>query len=152
MRAVLTILVTIAASFSPPTTAMTVPDFSEAELRAHADVVVDGVVGMTQTRRIGTRIMTFVSVISGTAPRLTTTLVAVPGGDFGGFSQRVPGSPQLEVGRRYRLYLGVADGPQLDGGARARGVFAYFRGAFLLDDSTGEAIPFGDDGLPAVVR
>ena len=144
-----TLLLVLMLAVALPTSAMTVPVFTEAQLRDKADVVVEGVVAVSQSRRVGQRIITFVSIISGTAPLLTTTLVAVPGGDVDGFSQRVPGSPVLEVGRRYRLYLGAADGPRLDdSGACARGVFGFFRGAFLLDDVGGGVVPLGEDGLP----
>ncbi len=141
---------TLALLLALPLSAMTVPSFTEAELREHADVVVEGVVAVSQSRRVGQRIITFVSIVSGTAPLLTTTLVAVPGGNVGGITQRVPGAPVLEVGRRYRLYLGPATGPRLDnGGSSARGVFGFFRGVFLLADVAGGLVPLGEDGLPA---
>lgn len=142
-------LLTLLLLLALPVSAMTVPSFTEAELRARSEIVVEGVVAVSESRRVGQRIITFVSVISGTAPRLTTTLVAVPGGDVDGFSQRVPGSPVLEVGRRYRLYLGAADGPRLSADSgRARGVYGFFRGAFLLDEAGGGVVPLGEDGLP----
>lgn len=155
-RAVLVVSL-LSSTMAPSSAAMTVPAFSEAELRAHADVVVEGVVTSSTTRRFKGRVLTFFTVVSGAAPQLTSTLVAVPGGEFGGVVQAVPGSPQLQVGSRYRLYLGKADGPRLDdSGAHARTVFGFFRGVFLLDGGGGgsvvDVVPFGDDGLPVRTR
>jgi hypothetical protein len=128
-----------------PLRATTVPAYTPAQLQAAADVVVEGDVAVVESRWVGQRIITFVSVVVGTAPRLSTVVVAVLGGQVGDIAQRVPGSPRLDVGRRYRLYLGKADGPEFNG-QRTRGVFGLFRGAFLVEG--GQPVAFGDDGLP----
>jgi len=134
--------------------AMTVPPMTEAELRAQADVVVDGAVVSQHSAWVGRRVITFSVVVVGSGTAVRSYLVALPGGDVGGFSQRVPGSPQLAVGGRYRLYLGKADGPvDAPSTVRSRGVVGFFRGVFLVDDAHhGELVPFGDDGLPLGAR
>jgi hypothetical protein len=138
-------------SAAGPTLATTVPPFTESELRAAADVVIDGRVVGSTTRLVGRRIITFVSIVSGSPPQLTTTMVAVPGGVFGDVTQVVPGSPLLEVGVRYRLYLGRADGPRLDDdGVAARGIIGLWRGVFLLGDR-GELAPLQPDGRAPTV-
>jgi hypothetical protein len=134
-----------------PAQATTVPPMTEVELQRAADVVVEGVVVASTTRRVGQRVLTFVTVVSGEAPRLTSTLVAIPGGVFGDIAQVVPGAPQLEPGVRYRLYLGRADGPRLDDGpTAARGIIGFWRGAFVLGDR-GEVHPLQPDGRAAPV-
>jgi hypothetical protein len=131
-----------------PAQATTVPPMSPAELRAAADVVVEGVVVATTSRLVGRRVITFVTLVSGDRARPTTTLVAVPGGVVDGIAQVVPGAPVLEPGLRYRLYLGRADGPRLDdAGPAARGVVGFWRGAFVIGDR-GEAHAFQADGRP----
>ncbi len=133
-------LVCLLGLLSASVAATTVPPMTEAALGEAADVVVEGTVAHSESVWRGTRIITFVTVVSGEAPALTTTLVALPGGVVDGIAQVVPGTPVLNVGARYRLYLGAASGPKLnDNGARARGVVGFFRGAFLLVD--GEAGP-----------
>jgi hypothetical protein len=139
------------ASAASPTSATTVPPFTEKELRAAADVVIDGRVVASTTRLVGRRVITFVSVVSGSPPQLTTTMVAVPGGVFGDVTQVVPGSPLLDVGGRYRLYLGRADGPRLDDeGVAARGIIGLWRGVFLVGDR-GELVPLQPDGRAPTV-
>ena len=130
--------------------AMVVPPMTEAELRHQADVVVDGKVVSQHSAWVSRRIFTFSVVVAGAGPGLRSYLVALPGGDVGGLSQRVAGSPVLSVGVRYRLYLGPAAGPS-DGSSpnKSRGVVGFYRGVFLLDESQGSnPVPFGDDGLP----
>lgn len=134
---------------------MVVPPMTEAELRAQADVVVDGTVIRQEVHTLGQRVFTFTTVIVGEGIEAKSYLIALPGGDVvvdgKAFSQRVPGSPQLALGQRYRLYLGKADGPAVPGGARiaSRGVVGFFRGVFVVDDARGHAlVPFGEDGLP----
>jgi len=117
-----------------------------AELRAAADVVVEGVVVASTTRLVGRRVLTFVTLVSGDGPRVTSTLVAIPGGVVGDIAQVVPGAPVLEPGHRYRLYLGRADGPRLDDtGPAARGIVGFWRGAFVVGDR-GEIHGFLEDG------
>lgn len=129
-----------------PARATTVPPMSPRELRAAADVVVDGVVVATTSRLVGRRVITFVTLVSGDGSRPVSTLVAVPGGVVGDIAQVVPGAPMLEPGVRYRLYLGRPDGPRLDGeGPAARGIVGFWRGAFVLGDR-GEAHAFQADG------
>ncbi len=129
-----------------PARATTVPPMSENALRAAADVVVEGVVAATTSRLAGRRVVTFVTVVSGDPPALTSTLVAIPGGVVGGIAQVVPGAPQLQTGVRYRLYLGPPDGPRLDDGQPgARGIIGFWRGAFVLGER-GEAHPLQPDG------
>ena len=135
----------VCTSLAGPLHATTVPAYTVAQLQAAADVVVEGDVAMVESRWVGQRIVTFVTLVVGTAPRLSTVVVAVLGGQVGDITQRVPGSPQLDVGRRYRLYLGKAEGPEFNG-ERTRGVFGLFRGAFLIE--SGQPVAFGDDGLP----
>jgi hypothetical protein len=142
------VLLLCGSLWTSTTHATTVPAYTLEQLQASADLVVDGEVTAAESRWVGQRIVTFVTVVSGTAPRLSSVVVAVLGGEVGGLMQRVPGSPQLDVGRRYRLYLGKADGPE-HGGVRARGVFGFFRGVFLLHD--GQVVAFGDDGYPVQV-
>ncbi|MDP2343350.1 MAG: hypothetical protein Q8O67_20500 [Deltaproteobacteria bacterium] len=136
--------------------AMTVPPMTEAELRAQADVVVDGTVVAQHSAWVGRRVITFSTVVVGSGAAVRSYLVALPGGDVGAFSQRVPGSPVLAIGGRYRLYLGKADGPvDAPSTVKSRGVVGFFRGVFLVDPSAGRngaLVPFGDDGLPVVVR
>ena len=135
-----------------PARATTVPPMSEAALRAAADVVVEGVVVATSSRRVGRRVVTFVTVVSGAAPDLSSTLVAVPGGVVDGIAQVVPGAPQLEPGARYRLYLGRPDGPRLDDGpTQARGIVGFWRGAFVVGDR-GEVHPLQPDGRAPVLE
>jgi hypothetical protein len=131
--------------------ATTVPSMSPSQLIEAADIVVDGVVIRSETRWVGQRIITFLTVLSGAGPSLTSTQIAVPGGVVGTFAQVVPGTPKLEVGGRYRFYLGAPAGPRLDGGGPTRGIVGLFRGVFAVDD-LGRARPFGEDGLPVVVR
>ena len=129
-----------------PGRATTVPPMTPAELRAAADVVFEGVVVATTTRLVGRRVLTFVTLVSGVGPLVQSTLVAIPGGVFGDVAQVVPGSPILEPGQRYRLYLGRADGPLLDDtGPAARGIVGFWRGAFVVGDR-GEVHGFRDDG------
>lgn len=134
--------------------AMVVPPMTEAELRSKADVVVDGTVVSQRAARVGQRVFTFSVVVVGEGAQVRSVLVALPGGDVGGFPQRVPGAPVLTVGQRYRLYLGPADGPvDPPSAVKSRGVVGFYRGVFLLDDWRGpgadpEIVPFGDDGLP----
>ena len=130
--------------------AMVVPPLSEAELREQADVIVDGVVVAQHSAWVGRRVFTFSTVVSGTGTSARSVRVALPGGDVGGFSQRVPGSPVLSVGVRYRLYLGKADGPvDAPSTIKSRGVVGFYRGVFLIDPAHDDALlPFGDDGLP----
>jgi hypothetical protein len=126
--------------------AMVVPPMTLDELRARADVVVVGRVTHQEVHRIGGRLFTFSTLVEGQGTQLRAHLVALPGGDLDGFSQRVPGSPVLVVGGRYRLYLGKASGPAIPGTtARSRGVIGFFRGAFVVDDA-GRDVPFGEDG------
>jgi hypothetical protein len=133
-------------SAAPSAVATTVPPMTEEQLRAAADVVVDGHVASATTRLVGRRVLTFVTIVSGTAPLLTTTLVAIPGGVFGDVTQVVPGAPLLDVGVRYRLYLGRADGPRLDdAGPSSRGIIGLWRGVRLLGDR-GELVPLQQDG------
>jgi hypothetical protein len=135
-----------------PARATTVPPMSEAALQAAADVVVEGVVVATTSRLVGRRIITFVTVVSGEAPDLSSTLVAVPGGVVDGIAQVVPGAPQLELGTRYRLYLGRPDGPRLDDGpTRARGIVGFWRGAFVIGDR-GEVHPLQPNGRAPVLE
>jgi hypothetical protein len=131
--------------------AMTVPPMTEAELRSQADVVVDGTVVSQHATWVGRRILTFSVVVVGSGgSSVRSYLVALPGGDVGGYSQRVPGSPSLVIGGHYRLYLGKAEGPaDAPGTVKSRGVVGFFRGVFLIDDAHNAAlVPFGDDGLP----
>ena len=130
--------------------AMTIHTFDEATLREKADVIVEGEVVRLEVRRIGQRIISFylvhVDQLGQSTPRLEW--VAVPGGDVDGFSQRVPGAPQLKVGARYRFFLGAKDGPALDGvGPGSRGIFGFYQGVFLLADD-GAAVPFDHEGHP----
>lgn len=131
--------------------ATTVPSMSPSQLMKAADIVVDGVVVRSETRWVGQRIITFLTVLSGAGPSLTTTQLAVPGGVVDSFAQVVHGTPRLELGGRYRFFLGDATGPRLDGGAPTRGIIGLFRGVFAVDDR-GLTLPFGEDGLPMVVR
>ena len=131
--------------------ATTVPPMSPSQLTKAADIVVDGVVVRSETRWVGQRIITFLTVLSGAGPSLTTTQLAVPGGVVDRFAQVVPGTPKLELGGRYRFYLGAPTGPRLDGGAPTRGIIGLFRGVFAVDDR-GLVLPFGEDGLPMVVQ
>ena len=129
-----------------PVRATTVPPMTPAALQAAADVVFDGVVVATTTRRVGRRILTFVSLVSGDGPVVQRMLVAIPGGVVGDTAQVVPGAPILEPGQRCRLYLGRADGPRLDDtGPAARGIVGFWRGAFVVGDR-GEVHGFRDDG------
>lgn len=135
-----------------PAAATTVPPMTPAQLRAAADVVVEGVVVASETRWVGQRILTFVTVVSGAGSSLQATLVAIPGGVVDGIAQVVPGAPHLAVGGRYRLFLGTPTGPRLDGrGPAGRGVVGFFRGVFVIDDDA-PPVPFGDDGQPLGVR
>lgn len=148
MRLVLALLLALLGLclIAPAAVATTVPPMDEPRMRAMADVVIDGEVTGVESRFVGRRIVTFVTLVSGTAPSLTVTLVAVPGGVVDDIAQVVPGAPVLEPGRRYRLYLGRADGPRLDDrGPAARGVVGFWRGAFLLDER-GAPRPFHADG------
>jgi hypothetical protein len=151
MKLQVIVLAATLVSAASPILATTVPPFTESELRAVADVVIDGRVVGSTTRLVGRRVITFVSIVSGSPPQLTTTLVAVPGGAFGDVTQVVPGSPLLEVGVRYRLYLGRADGPRLDDkGTAARGIIGLWRGVFLIGDR-GELAPLQPDGRAPTV-
>jgi len=144
------VMALVVASLSAAAT--TVPPMTPAQVRTAADVVVDGVVVTCESRWVGQRIITFVSVVSGSGPSLQATLVAVPGGVVDGIAQVVPGAPRLEVGGRYRLFLGTATGPRLDGrGPASRGIVGFFRGVFVLDDDA-PPLPFGDDGQPLGIR
>lgn len=129
---------------------MVVPPMTEAELRAAADVVTDATVQSQQTQAIGQRIFTFSVVVTGVGPSARSFVVALPGGVVDGFAQKVPGTPELVVGQRYRLYLGKADGPPLPGTTtKSRGIIGFFRGVFVVDVADrGALIPFGEDGLP----
>jgi hypothetical protein len=133
---------------------MTVPAWTPAELAARTDVVVEGVVTSAHSRAIGTRMLTFYVVVSGAGPSLRSTLVAVPGGSVDGWTQRVPGAPVLEVGRRYRLHLGKADGPRDgDSGPASRGIVGFFRGVQWVDEGPGRPptlVPFTEAGVPDV--
>ena len=62
----------------------------------------------------------------------------------------MPGAPLLQLGQRYRLYLGKAEGPPAPGSRVAsRGVVGFFRGVFVIDAAANDAlVPFGEDGLP----
>jgi hypothetical protein len=134
-----------------PALATSIVTLDEAGLRAAADIIVEGEVAATETRIVGRRIITFVTLVSGAAPTLTTTLVAVPGGVVDGIVQLVPGAPVLHVGARYRLFLGAASGPRLDDrGPRARGVVGFHRGAFLLVEGAAGviAVPLTERGEP----
>lgn len=132
---------------------MTVPPLSPAELVARSDMVVEGRVVDAQTRWVGRRIITFYVVEHRDGATTTTTLVAIPGGAVGRFAQKVPGAPVLDVGARYRLHLGRADGPRLAaGGPSSRGVVGFFRGAAQIVDVAGGPpvlVPFNDDGVAA---
>jgi len=133
---------------------LVVPPMTEAELRAQADVVVDGTVIRQEVHALGRRIFTFSTVLVGEGATARSYVVAVPGGDIGVIAQRVPGAPLLELNRRYRLFLGRATGPSAPGSAVAsRGIVGFFRGVFVVDDRN-ILVPFGDDGLPllAVTR
>ncbi len=132
---------------------MVVPPMTEAELRRQADVVVDGRVTVQRVVRLGQRVFTFSTLIVGDGQQVRSYVVALPGGDVDGVTQRVPGSPQLQLGARYRLYLGPATGPRADAHSPpARGVVGFFRGAFAIDDAHNDAlVPFGDDGFPLLV-
>lgn len=133
---------------------MVVPVLSEPELRAQADVVVDGVVVRQEVHRLGQRVFTFSTVLVGSGVTATSYLVALPGGDVvvngQALSQRVPGAPQLQLAQRYRLYLGKPDGPPAPGSrVSSRGVVGFFRGVFLIDGAHNDAlVPFADDGQP----
>lgn len=136
---------------------MVVPVLTEAELRAQADVVVDATVVRQEVHRLGRRVFTFSTVLTGPGPAAQSYLVALPGGDVvvdgRALSQRVPGAPQLQLGQRYRLYLGKAEGPPLPGGhVASRGVVGFFRGVYVIDAARNDAlVPFGEDGLPQQV-
>lgn len=145
-------LATLLLGLAPgPARATTVPPMTVAQLRAAADVVVDGVVVTSTSRLVGRRVITFVTLVSGESPNLTSTLVAIPGGVVGDVAQVVPGAPLLEPGRRYRLYLGRPDGPRLDDdGPAARGIIGFWRGAFVLGDR-GDAHPLQPDGQAPIL-
>jgi hypothetical protein len=147
-RVLRSFLLSLALTSAAAATATTVPPMTTADLERAADVVVEGVVVDVDARFVGRRIISFYTVVSNPSGRPTSTLVAVPGGVVGDLTQVVPGAPQLQVGRRYRLYLGGPTGPRLDDGVvRARGVVGFWRGAFLVDDD-GAAVAMGDDGRP----
>lgn len=129
---------------------LVVPPMTEAELRAQADVVVDATVVRQEVHALGRRIFTFSTVLVGEGTSARSYVVAVPGGDVGAIAQRVPGAPLLELGRRYRLFLGKANGPVAPGAVvAARGIVGFFRGVFVVDDQNA-LVPFGDDGLPVL--
>jgi len=144
----------VLALLAGPALATSIVPLSPEGLAAAADVVVEGTVAHAEARFVGQRIITFVTVVSGEAPALSTTLVAVPGGVVGDLAQVVPGAPVLHVGARYRLFLGAPTGPRAhDGGPRSRGVIGFFRGAFLLQDGPHGivAVPLTERGEPAVM-
>jgi hypothetical protein len=138
---------------APAGRAMTVPAWTAAELAARSDVIVEGVVTGARVRAVGRRVVTFYVVVAGEGAALRSYLVAVPGGSIDGITQRVPGAPVLNVGRRYRLHLGKAEGPRdAPDGPAARGVVGFFRGVELVDEGPGRApvrVPFTEAGVPA---
>ena len=132
---------------------MVVPPMTQSELRARADVVVDGTVVAQHSAWVGRRIFTFSVVVAGTGTSVVSYVVALPGGDVGALSQRVSGAPSLALGGRYRMYLGTAEGPVDDSaagaGRKSRGVVGFYRGVFLIDPAhNNELVPFDSGGLP----
>ena len=153
------LLVLFVAAGALDARAMTVPPISAAELDARSDLIVDGRVVDARARWVGRRVITFYVVeyaaasTTTTATTTATTVVAVPGGAVGTLAQKVPGAPVLEVGARYRLHLGRAEGPRATAdGPPSRGIVGFFRGVARLVDGEGGAVtvvPFTDDGQPA---
>jgi hypothetical protein len=139
-------------AFADDAAAMTVPSFTDAELAARSDLIVEGLVVHASARRIGRRVMTFYVVEYFAAGARERTLVAVPGGADGRFVQKVPGAPLLQVGARYRLHLGRPDGPRADAdGPPSRGIVGFFRGAAMITaDRAGQPVlvPFTEAGEP----
>lgn len=131
--------------------AMTVPPLSDDALAARSALVVDGTVIDARARWIGQRIVTFYVVEYVDDGRRATTLVAVLGGAVGRYAQKVPGSPVLDVGGRYRLHLGRAEGPRAsDDGPPARGIVGFFRGVARIVERSGTPllVPFTEAGEP----
>jgi len=112
--------------------ATTVRPLSIDALHARADVVVRARIEAREARFVGQRIVTFhdarVEETYAGAPG-ERVVVGLLGGIVGAVGQRVAGTPELEPGREYVLFLGAPRG--FEG---ARTIIGLWQGVFAVEE------------------
>lgn len=141
MRIAAANLVSLSLLCAAPAAALSVVALSLEQIVAQSDVIVEGQVIDVKSRRIGRRILTFISmrvdvVVRGALPpppdgTPSTVVFAVLGGAVDGVTQVVPGTPRPALHARLRVALSKADGPE-----GARHIIGYSQGLWRLDEST----------------